>query len=228
MASKKKKKRPSPPPVPVRTTAPRPPAAPAGPTRKQQERSARQKAERREALRRWLSAAGLVALLLLVVGGVLLYDRQQDQKLRAALTAGSCEVDTETDPTQAAGRNHVQNPSYAVDPPAGGDHLASATRGGVYAGASVPADGLLVHSLEHGYVVVWHQPGLPTEQRAQLADFGRRHEGDVIVAERAGLPVPVAATAWGHRLLCQGVEEAPLERFFEERVGDGPEDVERG
>jgi hypothetical protein len=224
----KKKKRPTPPQPPVRRKPSPAATAPAGATRRQQQRSARRTAQRRDALSRWLRTAGLVALVLGVVGGVWLFDRQQDAELRAALTSGGCEVDTDTDPTRPAGLNHVQNPTYAVDPPAGGDHLASAARGGVYEGASVPEEGSLVHSLEHGYVIVWHQPDLPREQRRQLEDFERRHDGDVIVAERASLPVRVAATAWGHRLLCKEVELAPLDRFFEERVGDGPENVERG
>lgn len=169
-----------------------------------------------------------MALVALVVVGVWLFNRQQNAQLREALTSGSCEVDTRSDPTRAAGQNHVPNPSYAVNPPAGGDHAPSAARSGVYEGSSVPADGALVHSLEHGYVVVWHQPELPPEQVDELEEFERRHDGDVVVAERSGLPVPVAATAWGQRLLCQEVEPKTLDRFFAERVGDGPEDVERG
>ncbi len=94
-------------------------------------------------------------------------------------------------------------------------------RAGVYRGSSVPQDGLLVHSLEHGYVVLWHAPALGDEQRGQLADLERAHDGDVIVAERTSLPVPVATTAWGHRLLCQTVEPAALERFVDEHVGNG-------
>ena len=92
----------------------------------------------------------------------------------------------------------------------------------------MPQAGLLVHSLEHGYVVLGRAPALGDEQREQLADLERAHDGDVIVAERTSLPVPVAATAWGHRLLCQAVEPAALERFVDEHVGNGPEDVERG
>ncbi len=226
MASNKKKKRATPPPGPTRTKPPG--TAAAGPTRKQHERAARESAQRRNDVRRWLTTAGLVTLVVLVAVGIYLFDRQRGAELRAALTSGSCEVDTQTDPTQAAGRNHVPNPAYAVDPPAGGDHLASAARAGVYEGTSVPPDGLLVHSLEHGYVIVWHQPDLPSEQRTQLEDFQRSHDGDVIVAERASLPVPVAATAWGHRLMCQEVEPAALERFFDKRVGNGPENVARG
>ena len=228
MASKKKQKRPTPPPPPVRNKPPRAASAPAGPTKKQQERSSRQIAERKDALRRRLVSAGLVGVLLAAVALYVVLDRRGDAELRDALTSGTCEVDTRTDPTRAAGQNHVTSPAYQVNPPAGGDHLASAARAGVYDGAAVPSDGLLVHSLEHGYVIAWHAPELPDEQKKQLEEFQERHEEDVIVAERPGLQVPVALTAWGHRLLCQEVEPAPFQRFFEEHVGNGPEDVGRG
>ena len=85
-----------------------------------------------------------------------------------------------------------------------------------------------MHSLEHGYVVLWHQSDLPEEQKEQLVAVEAANRGDVIVAERPSLPVPVAATAWGQRLLCGEVEPAALDRFAEEHVGNGPEDVERG
>ena len=85
-----------------------------------------------------------------------------------------------------------------------------------------------MHALEHGYVVAWHDPELPAEQVEQLAAFEQRHDGDVIVAERAGMSTPVAATAWGQRLLCGEVEPAVLDEFAEAHVGNGPEDVERG
>ena len=224
----KKKKRAVPPPAPVRTRPERASTARSGPAKKQQERAEREALQRRLALRRRLVTAGLLAVLALVVGGVLLHDRQQDAALREALTSGTCQVDTESDQTRPAGQNHVASPSYSVDPPAGGDHSPVAARAGVYRGGSVPQDGLLVHALEHGYVVLWHAPALGDEQRGQLADLERAHDGDVIVAERPSLPVPVAATAWGHRLLCQTVEPAALERFVDEHVGNGPEDVERG
>jgi hypothetical protein len=228
MAKKKKQKRPVAPPDPVARKAPRAASAPAGPTRREQERAARQAADRREGLRRKLVTAGLVAVLLAAVAVFFVVDNRRDAELEEALTSGSCTIDTETDPTLPSGQNHVPSPSYAVNPPSGGNHLASAARAGVYEGTAVPAEGLLVHSLEHGYVIAWHSPDLPDEQKKQLEEFQGRHEDDVIVAEKPGLPVPVAATAWGHRLLCQEVELKALERFFDTHVGNGPEDVDRG
>jgi len=223
----KKKKRPAAPPPPVRAVAPRA-KAPAGTSVREQERTAARKSAARESLRRKLITGGLVVAAAAAVGAYVVVDRRGDAELRDALTAGSCEVDEQTDPTSGPPGNHVANPSYAVDPPAGGNHLGSGAAGsGVYADASVPVDGLLVHSLEHGYVVLWHQPGLDPAGLAQLVELQEASGNDVIVAERASLPVPVAATAWGHRLLCGAVEPEALERFVAERVGNGPEDVDR-
>ena len=223
----KKKKRPTPPPTPVRTAPPRSkPVAGANP--RQVEKAQAQAAVRRDAVRRRLVTAGVVTVALVAVGAYVVNDRRGESQLREALTAGSCTVDTRADPTSGAPGNHVPSPAYAVDPPAGGNHLGTGTASsGVYAGQRVPADGLLVHSLEHGYVVLWHQPSLPAPQLKQLVDLQEASGNDVIVVERASLTTPVAATAWGQRLLCGEVEPAALKRFVTERVGDGPEDVER-
>ena len=226
---KKKKKRPTPPPPQVRTRPPsRAAAAQQGPTPRELSRAAQRDQDRRDRRRRRLTTAALVVAIVAAVSLYVVLDRRQDAELRAFLTGGSCAADTESDPTAGPGANHVASPSFRVNPPAGGNHLASTARGGVFAAAVAPADGLLVHSLEHGYVVVWHEPDLPTEQRSLLEAFEERHQGDVIVVERAGMGSPVAATAWNQRLLCGQVEPAVLDRFFDEYVGDGPEDVRRG
>lgn len=225
MANKKKRKRPMPP--AAAASAPRQ-TKPKGPSQRELQLAAQEKARRQATLRRVGVTVVAVTAAVAVITAVYLLDRRGDAELREALTAGSCEVDEQTDPTAPAGQNHVASPSYSVNPPAGGDHLASAARAGVYAEGSLPDDGLLVHSLEHGYVIAWHAPDLSAQQKEQLEAFESEHDGDVIVAERADLPVPFAATAWGHRLLCQEVEQAPLQRFFDEYVGNGPEDVPRG
>jgi hypothetical protein len=223
----KKKKRPTPPPRPV-SKPPRPAGRARGPSNREQALAAAQ-TRKREALRRRLVIGALLLAALVAVGAYLLTERRSADELRQALTSGSCEVDTDSDEI-SGGDGHVASPAYEVDPPAGGDHLASVARGGVYAGEQVPPDGELVHALEHGYVVAWHSPDLPAEQLEQLQSFEQRHDGDVIVAERASLSTPVAATAWGQRLLCGEVEPDALDRFAEEHVGGGPEGgvVERG
>lgn len=195
---------------------------------KEQQRLAKERARRAAALRKRLIAGGLAALLVGAVGAYLVNDRRQDAALRDTLQAGgACRADDEADPTRPAGQNHIPTPTYAVDPPAGGDHTAAVARSGTFAGESVPEDGQLVHALEHGYVVVWHQGDLADDEKAQLEEFVEEREPDAILAERASLEVPVAATAWGQRLLCDEVNLDALEAFHDAHVGNGPEDVER-
>jgi hypothetical protein len=219
-----KKRRTGPPPRPA--AKPHRPRRTTGPaTKAQQQAAALQR--KKQARRRQLVIALLVLAAIAAVAAYVVTSRRADNSLRQALKTGTCEVDTDSDRI-SGGDGHVESPSYTVDPPAGGDHLVSVARGGVYDGDAVPSDGQLVHALEHGYVVAWHAPDLPAEQVEQLAAFEQRHDGDVIVAEREGMSTPVAATAWGQRLLCGEVEPEVLDRFAEEHVGNGPEDVGRG
>jgi hypothetical protein len=221
----KKRKRPTAPPPPVRKAPPRPAAASGA---RATARSAAARADSRAALRRRALTAALVLLAAVAVMAYVVVDRQRGASLTQELTAGTCEVDADADRTGPPGQNHVPSPTYTVNPPAGGDHLPGAARAGVYDGARVPEDGLLVHSLEHGYVVYWHTPELPQDQREELVRLQEQRPEDVIVVERPGMPVPVAATSWGRRLLCEQVEADPLDRFAQEYVGTGPEDVPRG
>src|SRR5437867_10964397 len=75
----------------------------------------------------------------------------------AALRRDGCTTDTRADP----GRNHVSDPNYRVNPPAGGDHNPRPADAGVYEEATAPLDGNLVHALEHGFVVLWYRPAAP-------------------------------------------------------------------
>lgn len=239
MAKKKKKKRTQAPPAPVRKAAVRrEPDRASGQTAGRSvpgERSAKARPSkvdvgaqvRREALRRKILAGALVLLAVAAVSTYIVLDRRGDSELEAALTGGSCTTDTEADPI-GGGDGHVDNPTYQVEPPAGGQHLPSAAKAGVYSGTGVPEDGLLVHALEHGYVIAWHPADLEPAALKQLTDFQAAHEGDVILAERPQQTMPVVATAWGQRLLCGQVEPAALERFAEQYIGKGPENVQRG
>ncbi len=164
----------------------------------------------------------LGALALCAVTAYVVLGNRSERALQRALTDGSCTTDSRTDPL---GREHVDDPVYRVDPPAGGTHTAAVARAGVYPEGRVPAQGHLVHALEHGYVVLWHRPEVDP---VGLVAVQEAHPEDVIVVERASLPVPVAATAWERRLLCRETEPGVLERFVEAYVGDGPEDVPRG
>lgn len=113
-------------------------------------------------------------------------------------------------------------PTYTVDPPSGGDHLSPSVGAGVYEGDNIPPDGVLVHSLEHGYVILWFRA---EEDLDVVQEAREQFPRDTIVVQRPSLSVPVAATAWGHRLLCNPADAATLADFVEERRNQAPEKI---
>ena len=213
---------------------PPPPAAPASggarpgrdpsrkPTRTERLDAARRARRRKALLVRW----GVVAGIAVLVGGIVLAvlaDRRADKTEQDRLTTGSCDYDTKADRLTA--NFHVAPSSYDVDPPAGGDHDPTPAAPGIYGGEGPPAppDARLVHSLEHGIVVLWHRPDLPEAELQTVRDVFDEHSGDVIVVPRASLDGKVAATSWGRRLLCGEVERNSLSEFVELYRNDSPE-----
>jgi len=139
--------------------------------------------------------------------------------LRRSLEHDGCTVDSRAD----GGRRHVPSPTYSVNPPAGGDHDAVPWPGGFYDTANTPGDGHVVHSLEHGFVVVWYQPArvAPATLDA-LRDLAARARW-VLVVPRPSMPTPLAATAWHRRLLCPDGATGPIDTFVTAFRNQGPE-----
>lgn len=183
----------------------------------------RSSASRGQSRKRWkLLALGLVASLALLSIGLLINadERDRAERVLAALTAGDCRFDDRAD----AGRKHVEEPTYDVDPPAGGDHTPTPAPAGVYAEDDIPPDGDLVHSLEHGFIVLWYQPGIASEELDALVELHEASPGSTLVMPRESLDVPVAATAWHRRLPCsEGVEPEPLRTFIATYRNKAPE-----
>jgi hypothetical protein len=119
----------------------------------------------------------------------------------------------------------VADATYHVIPPAGGDHNPSPAGAGFYTSDNDPGDPHVVHSLEHGYVVIWYGPGLSSADLDQLRSLDDQYSVDVLAVPEAHMAVPVAATAWHHRLLCGQVEPATLARFVTAYRNKGPERV---
>jgi len=140
---------------------------------------------------------------------------------RAALEQQGCTVDSRAD----EGRSHVPaaEAQYSVNPPAGGNHDAVPSPAGFYDLANAPSDAHLVHSLEHGFVVVWYRPdGVAPATVDRLRELARGHRW-VIVVPRLALPAALAATAWHRRLLCPDGADGPLGTFVTEFRNAGPE-----
>lgn len=136
---------------------------------------------------------------------------------------GSCRYDTTFDGTKANQGDHIRNPRYEVDPPAGGPHLGTPADPGFYVGDRVPGDGQLVHAMEHGFVVLWSGPDLADEKMGQVEDLSDRFGRELIVVERPGLAGEVAVTAWHKRLVCSELVPEKVALFTTSFKDQGPE-----
>lgn len=170
----------------------------------------------------------IVSALLLVLLGVILFlalRPESGPSVQEQLEAGpgSCRYDTEFDGDKANQGDHVPNPTYEVDPPAGGPHLASPANPGFYPGEKTPADGNLVHAMEHGFVVLWIDLELSDEKMEQVEELSDQFGRELIVVERPALTGEVAVTAWHKRLLCGELVPTKVATFTNEFKDEGPE-----
>ncbi|MGH9178628.1 MAG: DUF3105 domain-containing protein, partial [Acidimicrobiales bacterium] len=193
------------------------------PTRTERLEAAR-RARKRKAFLARLGVVGAIATVAAVIAAVVISDRRAADAERERLTAGSsCTFDTRNDRLTA--NTHVPPPSYEVDPPSGGDHDPAPAPGGVYGDQNpAPTDQKLVHSLEHGFVVLWHRPDITEQERAEIRSVFEEYSDDVIVVPRPSLrDRKVVATAWGRRLLCGEVEAGRLTEFVRLYRNESPE-----
>ena len=137
--------------------------------------------------------------------------------------AGSCDYDTEFDGTARNQGDHVANPTFEIDPPAGGPHTAQAANPGFYQPGDAPPDVQLVHAQEHGFVILWYRPDLPSEKMTQLEQLSDQFGRELLLVPRESLDGEVAVTAWHRRLLCGELVPEKVTLFARTYVDQGPE-----
>ena len=80
-----------------------------------------------------------------------------------------------------------------------------------------------MHSLEHGFVIVWYQPAATAAATLDgLRDLAQRHRW-VLLAPRPSMPTALAATSWHRRLLCPAGVTGPIGNFVTAFRNQGPE-----
>ncbi|MBA3436485.1 MAG: DUF3105 domain-containing protein, partial [Thermoleophilaceae bacterium] len=165
-------------------------------SRKEQKEQLRREREEREATARaaarrkrlvgYAAGAAVVILALAVAGFVLLsgddegggtasadvlpdggeVPAQEVTDLGEAASAASCEQKS----SKATSREHItdigETVEYSSDPPTSGRHFESPEQDGAFEEA--PDTKLLMHTLEHGRVIIWFKPTLPEQERANL------------------------------------------------------------
>ena len=150
--------------------------------------------------------------------------QQQQADLATAVKAAGC---TTADPPEE-GSGHTEAPvTYESNPPHSGEHHPVPAEDALYEEA--PPKETLVHSLEHGRIVIWVRPDAPPDFLAKLRALYEADPYHVIVTPAPDLRATVAASAWTHTLTCSGQpDDAVFDaiRAFKERWRDkGPEFV---
>lgn len=161
---------------------------------------------------------------------------KDDVTLPVAAKDAGCELKS----FKAKSREHLadlsQTVKYASKPPTSGNHYQVPAEDGAY--EDPPDVKELVHTLEHGRIIIWFKKNLPTDQRAALKKyFDEDSYQMVLVPDTTGMPYAVAATAWnrdpqpngtGQLLGCPKYDDAiftAIESFKDENRSRGPEPV---
>ena len=141
-------------------------------------------------------------------------------------------ADAESFPSEGA--NHVSSGSdidYERMPPLSGPHYSQAAGPGFY--EETPALGTLVHSLEHGYIVVYYDPdALTPEARADLENLTSTYteQWQAVIAAPHPEDNPDAAyvlTAWQVRQDMDEYDPETVRAFLDAFRGRGPENPVR-
>jgi hypothetical protein len=118
--------------------------------------------------------------------------------VREGARAADCELES----FEVESNLHIASPDqtvrYRSDPPTSGRHHPVPADDNAY--AISPDVRRIVHTLEHGRVVIWFDSDLPRAARASLKAFyvdDPRHM--LLVPDTTDMPYAVAATAWNRK-----------------------------
>jgi hypothetical protein len=152
-----------------------------------------------------------------------------------AARAADCELQEK----KATSREHTTSldarVKYNTNPPTTGKHYQIPAQDGIYGQA--PQDEQLVHTMEHGRVIIWVKPSLPEDQRADIRALVEDDPYQMVLVPRRNMPYAVAATAWnqdpapngtGRLMGCSTVNAKTfdaLAAFRDENRSQGPEPV---
>ena len=180
----------------------------------------------------WPMLAGVAILMVAVVIATLLWPRSPGGTIEAQAlpNRGDQSLLSNVQSFPSEGQQHVQQGAaieYNMSPPTSGSHYASPTAGAFH--TETPPYGNLIHSLEHGAVVIYydHQK-LSDEAKSSLKAFADAHRdpwASVVVVPNPE-PSPNAAyvlTAWTKMLQLEAYDVQVVRAFLAEYLGRGPE-----
>lgn len=111
---------------------------------------------------------------------------------------------------------------YNSNPPTSGPHWGDGTAGPGIKDQEVP-DQLLIHSLEHGAVILSYKGNLPKEDIEEIKNYFNESAGKKIMVPRKNLDVPVALTSWNRLLKLTTIDGSKIKEFIEANSDRAPE-----
>jgi hypothetical protein len=207
-------------------------------------------------LPRWVIPVGAAVLAAIVVGVVFAMSGGDDgdgssgtnAEVKAAMTAAGCTYrDVKPRPPAAGvggGGFHADSPTltskvkWSTFPPSSGGHYSQWAPWGFYRTPQNPRQ--VVHNLEHGGVVMWWGPKVPTATIDDMERFYRESEDGMFGTPIAGFDSKIALTAWtgdpakyyrngdygiGHIAVCTKFDEDAFKAFRDAFRGKGPEGI---
>ena len=143
---------------------------------------------------------------------------QKVSDLREAVRAADCEL--RDFPEEGDGQT-ASTVDYRSDPPHSGPQSPQPAQDAAYYD-DPPTDETLVHSLRHGRVVIWFDPDLGEDDKADLNELFKESSAHMLLIPRGSMPYRVAATGWTHRLGCKKFTPASFDalRTFRDRYRD--------
>jgi len=123
------------------------------------------------------------------------------------------------------GAKHVKenetHEAYKTNPPTSGPHWVGVAGPGIK--TKPVSDELVLHSMEHGAVVVWYKEGIDQSEFDKIKDAFNSASGKKIMLARANLDVPVALTSWGYLMKLETVDQEIIKQFIETNNDRAPE-----
>ena len=198
-----------------------------------------------KARRNRLIAFALLGVLFLGLIGAAVFQNMQDKKAQQAeQEAAEAKLGelgcTPDEKREDFGQEHLDGTTVAANPPdtiyedrpaTSGTHFANWSITGVY--DQVIDERVLVHNLEHGYVVAYFDEDAPEEQVTALKEYAQQRIDDnlpkIIVAAWDGTlegEANFAYTAWNFRQMCAEYDEQVFKVFAEKHhsgKGEAPE-----
>ncbi|MEX2587849.1 MAG: DUF3105 domain-containing protein [Actinomycetota bacterium] len=178
----------------------------------------KQKAKRRKQM---LIAGGLAVVLLAVISFVIKSNADEQQEFLAAAEAADC---TEIVEHENEGRDHLGQgqtyDDYQTNPPTSGPHNPQPAPWGSYRETVDPES--LVHSLEHGGIVV-HYKDLGNSEVDALENLVDSYRNGVISNPNDSIDAPIAIASWTKSMECQQYSSDVIQGYVSLECNKAPE-----